>query len=141
MEYNSERKEHLKKYAIILMIAIPILILVGERLPKTDNEATTNPVIENSSFTTDMLIVSKEGKPNPWSPYPTPYIVVQANTDSVDIIAITANRGRCGITTRFKLPIHLNFGQVLREPLNCKYEEILEVDIATNLGNASYSMN
>lgn len=78
-----------------------------------------------------------------WS---TPVITIRSNdAGPIEITNVTVNNGQCeyiGHDRRFNFPLHFQMGQIFRLRLQkCSYENVVQVDIETTQGTASYSFN
>lgn len=95
----------------------------------------------SSGMSEDMLNVSMEDRPNPYSARPITYAIIQSkSSDNLVINGMTVNRGNCNLL-RFQ-PRTLGYGQSMEVPLqNCNTKDVLEVEIDTDKGTSQFSFN
>ena len=89
----------------------------------------------------DILNVSMEDRPNPWSSRPITYAIIQSKSpDNVTVNGVTVNRGNCNLL-RFQ-PRVLGYGQSMEVPIqSCNTKDLLEVQIDTDKGTSQFSFN
>lgn len=78
--------------------------------------------------------------------HPPAIITIRSNSpNQIDVTNVTVNNGQCqyiGHDRRFNFPLHFQMGQVSRLRLQgCSFENVVQVDIETTQGTASYSFN
>ena len=77
---------------------------------------------------------------------PPAVITIRSNiADPIEVTNVTVNNGQCsymGHDTRFNFPLHFQMGQIARLRLEkCSFSNVVQVDIETTKGNASYQFN
>ena len=77
---------------------------------------------------------------------PPAVITIRSNiADPIEVNNVTVNNGQCsymGHDTRFNFPLHFQMGQIFRLRLKkCSFSNVVQVDIETTKGNASYQFN
>ena len=73
-------------------------------------------------------------------------ITIRSNiAEPIEVTNVTVNNGQCsymGHDTRFNFPLHFQMGQIARLRLEkCSFSNVVQVDIETTKGNASYQFN
>ena len=76
----------------------------------------------------------------------TTVLTIRSNSaDQIDVTNVTVNNGQCryiGHNKRFNFPLHFQMGQVVRLRLEgCSFTNVVQVDIETTKGTASYGFN
>ena len=63
----------------------------------------------------------------------------------IEVTNVTVNNGQCsyiGHDKRINFPLHFQMGQIARLRLEkCSFSNVVQVDIETTKGNASYQFN
>lgn len=73
-------------------------------------------------------------------------VTIRSNVaEPIEVTNVTVNNGQCtyiGHDKRFNFPLHFQMGQVFRLRLQrCSFANVVQVDIETTSGNASYGFN
>lgn len=65
--------------------------------------------------------------------------------DDVEVTNVKINNGQCGYADRYnteiKFPQHFKMGNISKLYLKCSYNNVIQVDVETTNGTASYSFN
>ena len=77
---------------------------------------------------------------------PPAVITIRSNiAEPIEVTNVTVNNGQCtyiGHDKRFNFPLHFQMGQVFRLRLQgCSFANVVQVDIETTSGTASYGFN
>ena len=77
---------------------------------------------------------------------PPAVITIRSNiADPIEVTNVTVNNGQCsyiGHDKRINFPLHFQMGQIARLRLEkCSFSNVVQVDIETTKGNASYQFN
>ncbi len=90
----------------------------------------------------ELLRVSMQDTPNPYSSRPLTYAIIQStSSDNITVNDININRGNCALLSRFK-PVTLGYGQSTKVAISgCNTQDILEAEVDTDKGSASFSFN
>lgn len=73
-------------------------------------------------------------------------ITIRSNiAEPIEVTNVTVNNGQCsyiGHDKRINFPLHFQMGQIFRLRLKqCNFSNVVQVDIETTKGNASYQFN
>ena len=76
----------------------------------------------------------------------SPMIIIRSNdAEPIEVTNITVNKGQCnyhGVNQQLNFPLHFKMGLIARLGLRqCSFINVVQVDIETNKGNASYQFN
>ena len=77
---------------------------------------------------------------------PPAVITIRSNiAEPIEVTNVTVNNGQCsyiGHDKRINFPLHFQMGQIARLRLEkCSFSNVVQVDIETTKGNASYQFN
>lgn len=98
--------------------------------------------LDPNTFTTE---VGMEDTSNFWSGNSASSILtIRSNSaDKIQVTNVKINNGQCGYKDRYnseiKFPQHFKMGNVLKVYLKCGYSNVVQVDVETDQGTASYS--
>lgn len=100
--------------------------------------------LDPDTFSVEMKVKDTSGW---WGGDQTATILtIRSNVpDQVDVTNVTINKGQCGYegySRKIQYPQYFKMGQVLSLKLtNCGFNNVVQVDIETKNGTASYSFN